>query len=385
MSVVTAPKHPSAARRAKLAFYFASRALGLFRLSHRLTRSRLKILCYHGFEQKDEAAFRPKLFIRTADFEQRLATIGRYGMRVLPLDEAVERMYAGSLPRNALVITIDDGFASVHGKAAPLLRRFGYPATVYVTSYYVERPNPVFRLAVQYMFETTARRELALDGVAWSAPCVANLGDAAERERLAWQCIGYGERQDEQERVAICRHLGELLGTPYDDIVASGAFSLMTPAQLGELEDAGVAVELHTHRHVLPASDRQAVQREIADNRAALGRWVSRDFAHFCYPSGLWDQRQWEWLDEAGVKSSTTCMPGLNSARTPRHALRRFLDGANIHELEFEAALSGFSDLLRSCVQWRPKRSPAPDSAPLAQPERGAPLAGGDEPHTATA
>lgn len=384
MSVVTLPTQVPAGRRAKLAFYSASRALGLFRLAHWLTRSRLKILCYHGFEMKDEAAFRPKLFIRSADFEQRLATIGRYGMRVLPLDEAVERMYAGTLPRNALVLTIDDGFCSVHEKAAPLLRRFGFPATVYVTSYYVERPNPVFRLAVQYMFETTARRELALDGVAWSAPCVADLGDAAERERLAWQCIGYGERQDEQERVAICRRLGELLGTPYEHIVASGAFSLMTPAQVGALEDAGMAVELHTHRHVLAANDRQAVHREIADNRAALRRWVRREPEHFCYPSGLWDQRQWEWLDEAGVKSSTTCLPGLNSARTPRHALRRFLDGANIHELEFEAALSGFSDLVRACLQWRAQGSVAPDSAPEAQPER-APLAGGDEPHTATA
>jgi peptidoglycan/xylan/chitin deacetylase (PgdA/CDA1 family) len=340
------------ARRLKLALYYASRALGLFRMARWLTGHRFKILCYHGFELKDEAGFRPKLFIRPDQFERRLATIRRYGLRVLPLDQAVELMYAGRLPRDVVAITVDDGFHSVHEKAVPLLRRFGYPATVYVTTYYVERPNPVFRLVVQYMFATTARRTLALDGVPWSAPCVLDLSDAVRRQRAALDCMVYGERQDENERVAICERLGRMLGTPYADIVASKAFALMTPDQIGALEGSGVAVQLHTHRHVLPAADRDAVRREIGENRAALRQWVRHDPAHFCYPSGLWDERQWAWLDEMGVKSSTTCLPGLNSRRTPRHALRRFLDGANIDQLEFEAALSGFSDLLRGCSGW---------------------------------
>lgn len=333
----------------KVLVYYACRALGLFRLARWLTRRRLKILCYHGFEMGDEAAFRPKLFIRPAEFERRLATIARYRLRVLPLGQAVDALYAGSLPADALAITIDDGFYSTHEKALPLLQRFGFPATVYVTSYYVEHPNPVFRLAVQYMFHATAQPSLEWQGQRY------DLADPVQRQRAAWECIRAGEQASEPERVALCERLGELLGTPYGPIAASKTLNLMTPAQLAALEAAGVAVELHTHRHLLPPDDRQAVHREIADNRAALRRWVGRDCRHFCYPSGLFDQRQWPWLDEMGVASSTTCLPGMNSRHTPRHGLRRFLDGANIHQLEFEAALSGFSDIVRSCISgpWR--------------------------------
>ena len=122
---------------------------------------------------------------------------------------------------------------------------------------------------------------------------------------------------------------------------------LMTPEELRALADAKVHVELHTHRHTFPSDNQALAEREIADNRAALKRWLSLETRHFCYPSGMWDERQWAWLESMNVKSSTTCVPGLNSHDTPRHALRRFLDGENIHELEFEAALSGFSDLLR--------------------------------------
>jgi peptidoglycan/xylan/chitin deacetylase (PgdA/CDA1 family) len=340
-------------RNAKLVFYYVCRALGLFRVAQWLTRNHLKILCYHGFEMKDESAFRPKLFITPDLFERRLATIQRYGLRVLTLDEAVERLYAYRLPQNSVVITIDDGFYSVHEKAVPRLKRFGFPATVYVTSYYVEKPNPVFRLVIQYMFASTACREVVLCDVRWSADRTINLNSPSEAARAMWECINFGERQcNEEERVAISERLGELLDCPYVEIVESKAFNLMTPAQLQSLASGGVAAELHTHRHVLAPDDRGAAQNEISQNRDLLTQWTGSAANHFCYPSGLWEECQWKWLDEMRVKSSTTCLPGLNSAATPRHALRRFLDGQNIHQLEFEASLSGFADMLRGGL-WR--------------------------------
>ena len=335
-------------RNVKLLLFRVCRALGLFHIARWITRDRLKILCYHGFALGDETLFRPKLFIEPVTFELRLATIRRYGFRVLPLDEAVERLYSGTLADNTLAITIDDGFHSVHRFAVPPLCRHGYPATVYVTSYYVEKPNPVFRLVVQYMFWKTPRHRLELVNVPWSEDWVIDLADPAQRERAIWDCINHGEHQSTEEgRLAICVGLGELLATPYDEIVSSKLFHLMTPEELGTLPSAKISVELHTHRHYFPDNDRAQAEREIADNRAALARWGFPETRHFCYPSGLWHERQWACLDSMGVRSSTTCIPGLNSTETPRHALRRFLDGENIHQLEFEAALCGFSDLLR--------------------------------------
>ena len=336
-------------RRVKLLVFLLCRMLGLFRLAHWMTRDRLKILCYHGFAQDDEVEFRPKLFIRLQTFEARLAAIRRYGVQVLPLDDAVERLYAGALPDHALVITVDDGFRSVHRFAAPALQRHGMPATVYVTSYYVEHPNPIFRLVVQYMFWKTRRQTLELKGVPWSADAVINLTDSKCKEQAVWDCIRHGEAKcTEPERCDISRQLGGLLEVPYEDIVRSRILHLMTPEELRGLAVANIDIQLHTHRHVFPTDDMVRAEKEIADNRAALRRLLGDgEFNHFCYPSGSWDKRQWEWLEAMKVKSSTTCLAGLNSRATPRHALRRFLDGENIHPLEFEAALSGFSELIR--------------------------------------
>ncbi len=335
-------------RKVKLLLFFFCRTLGLFRLARWITSDRLKILCYHGFALNDETAFRPKLFIKPERFEERLATIRRCGFRVLPLGEAVERLYSGTLQDNSLVITIDDGFHSVHRLAVPRLKQHGFPATVYLTTYYVEHPNPIFRLVVQYMFWKTARRTLELKSVPWAPDGLIDLSVPAQKEKAMSDCIRHGESQcTEDMRCALGLQLGTLLDVSYEDIVRSRILHLMTPEELQSLASAKIDVELHTHRHVFPINGQETAQREIVDNRAAIQRLLGREASHFCYPSGLWDESQWQWLDALSVKSSTTCIPGLNSGKTPRHALRRFLDGENIHSLEFEAALSGFSDLLR--------------------------------------
>ncbi len=338
-------------RKLKLAFLFTCKALGLFGITAWATRHRLRILCYHGFSLSEEAAFRPKLFMSPRRFESRLQSLRRYRMRVISLDEAIERLYARSLAERSTVITVDDGFHSFYELALPCLKRHGFPATVYVTTYYVRKAAPVFRLVVQYMFWKTKQRSVALEAVPWTNDRSLDLTNTEETERVMWECIQYGEQRcTEEQRRGICAELGRLLGVSYDEIVKSRSLHLMTPEELGSLPAANISVGLHTHRHRFPADDRASAAREIAENRAELDRCTGRTAPHFCYPSGVWAELQWEWLQDLHIESSTTCVAGLNSANTPRHALRRFLDGDDVHELEFEAALCGFSDLLRAAV-----------------------------------
>lgn len=335
-------------RNLKLAGLLACRTLGAFRIARRVTRHQLRILCYHGFAIGDQAAFRPGMFMSGSRFEERLRALQRYGMTVLPLEEAIERLYAGTLPDLAVVITVDDGFHSFHRLALPCLRRHGFPATVYVTTYYVQKGSPVFRLVVQYLFWKTRKGSVMPGEVPWTRSRAVDLTDEAESQRLMWECIDFGEtRCTEDERRQLCEELGRLLEVPYSEVVESRSLHLMTPQELESLLAAGASVALHTHRHRFPANDREQARREVLENREALGRWVGEVAEHFCYPSGEWHEREWQWLDELGIKTSTTCAPGLNSSSTPRHALRRFLDGNDVHALEFEAALSGFPDLLR--------------------------------------
>jgi peptidoglycan/xylan/chitin deacetylase (PgdA/CDA1 family) len=91
------------------------------------------ILMYHAFGRADEP---PSRFVVPARrFERHLRWLSRSGRPVLRLDElAARRLWGQIAPAGAVVITIDDGYVDNQELAAPLLRRFGVPATVFAVS-----------------------------------------------------------------------------------------------------------------------------------------------------------------------------------------------------------------------------------------------------------
>lgn len=350
----------------KLAVLRTLKALGVLALCRRLTRQRLRVLAYHGFELVDEAAFRPAMFMKRETFKRRLQLIQSMGFHVVTLDTAVEQLQRCHLQPDELVITIDDGWASFALLAQPELKRHGFPSTLYVTSYYVQHASPVFTMTVQYLFWKASREVIDLQGVPWASEGTVLPGDAAGLEQVMWQAILYGEQQcDQPQRDALCADLGRRLGVPYQDIVTSRCFHLMTPQELRAAQNDGAAIELHTHRHRFPQGNESVCKREIEDNRQQLDGWIDRRPDHFCYPSGDWGQHQVPWLKEMGVKSATTCDPGLNSESSSSHALKRVMDHEHMHELEFEAALSGFNDLLQRLFPRGWARQVPPEPSPL--------------------
>lgn len=351
-------------------FWRLSWLLGLLHLAQYLQRNKLRILCYHGFELRDESQFKPGLFMSARTFKKRLELIHRFGFKVLPLDQALDGLRAQRLPRHSVAITIDDGFHSVHQVGAALLRAYHYPATIYVTTYYVEHQQPIFRLLVQYMVWKTKCRHITIPGCAWSRDTDIDLLDRAARNRFLWACIHHGERHcTESGREQLGRLLADLLGFDYEELVQSRMFSLMAPAAIRALYDLGFDLQLHTHHHHFPADDWATAVKEIAQNRSVLSAIIDTPPRHFCYPSGQWAEHQWGWLAAQGVQSATTCNPGFNDEHVPRFALHRFLDREDVSEWEFRAELFGYKDLLRCAMRRAPRPTPSlrprPRPAPL--------------------
>lgn len=334
--------------RIRLGLYTVAKWTGMFAVCRLLMRRRLLILGYHGFQFTDEASFRPALFMRQQRFADRLAMLARGGYPVLPLAEGVRHLKNGTLPANAVVIVIDDGFFSVLDLAAPMLNKHGFPATLYVTSYYVTKGTPVFRLAVQYLFWKTKVTSLELPDRPWSSGVDVDLGDADAAYKAMWHIIDYGEANcDEEQRLEICAEVATALGLDFGTITTERGLSLLTPDELCRLEDFGIDVQLHTHRHIFPANDPVQARSELRENRMVLERILGRRLEHFCYPSGVWACDLLPVLAKEGIVSATTCQAGMNDQATNPLALYRILDQDNLHDIEFEAELTGFCELLR--------------------------------------
>ena len=328
----------------KQAFYWLARACGLFALSRRLTARGLRILCYHGVSVTTLDEWRPMLFIKPATFAARLDRLVALAYPVLSLDEATRRLADGTLPPNATVITIDDGFSLTERECVPLLKQRALPATIYVTSFYAMAEKPIFELVVQYLLWRGEREGTDLGG-----DLQRLLGLAAEASHAAMMDAFQARTLADKE--AICAELASVLGETPEQVWGSGEFSLMSPAQVSAAaREEGISIQLHTRRHRFPA-DEAVMTAEITDNRRDLEPLVTEPLEHFCYPSGLWSEAQFDTLARLGIRSSTTTDNGLNYPTAHRFALRRYLDSEINTMLEFEAELSGFAHLLRTALR----------------------------------
>jgi peptidoglycan/xylan/chitin deacetylase (PgdA/CDA1 family) len=277
-----------------------------------------------------------------------LAFLKNKGFRVIELGEALDFLDRDALPPRSVVITIDDGFDSVYSLAHPILKRYGFPATAYITTYYALEQNPVYNLVVQYLFWKTAKAEVDLTGLGMPKSGIHSLRREEEKTALLWQIVHFGNEEcDETGRVELTRKLGERLGVDYDAIMKSRILTIMTLEQIKGLSASGVDIELHTHRHAFPLDHERAIG-EICQNRAVLEPLLGKKLVHFCYPGGIWAREQWSWLAETGMRSAVTCDRGFNFEKTPRYGLKRFGDSESLSQIEFEAEVCGFTEVFRA-------------------------------------
>jgi peptidoglycan/xylan/chitin deacetylase (PgdA/CDA1 family) len=281
-------------------------------------------------------------------FRQRIEYLTKQRRPVLTLSEALVRLSQRALPRNAIVLTIDDGFSSVCSVAHPELRRFDLPYTLYVTSYYVQNQVPIFRLAVQYMFWKTSCKEVVLDFLPGESGKAVSLADPVRRQEAVRRCIAYGETEcDETGRQHLGRSIAKALDADYETLENARLMSLMSFSELSQLAGEGADIQLHTHRHRFPADDLEEAEQEILDNAAALEPVARSPLVHFCYPSGEWSRKHARVFERRSIESATTCDPGFVCAETPMFELPRFLDRDDLSAVEFQSEVDGFAELLR--------------------------------------
>jgi peptidoglycan/xylan/chitin deacetylase (PgdA/CDA1 family) len=86
---------------------------------------------------------RPTVNVRPATFRRQLEGLVEQGHRFLPLGEVLTvSAQGGALPPNTVVVTFDDGYASVRTEALPVLQALGIPATVFVATAFIGRREP---------------------------------------------------------------------------------------------------------------------------------------------------------------------------------------------------------------------------------------------------
>ena len=98
-----------------------------------------------------------------------------------------------------------------------------------------------------------------------------------------------------------------------------------------------------THPNLLSLSE-EAARKEIAESRTELQERLGRAITVFCYPAGVFSERERRLAEEAGFTAAVSCEPGANTASTDRFALRRIQIDHRDRLIDFRAKLGGGYD-----------------------------------------
>jgi peptidoglycan/xylan/chitin deacetylase (PgdA/CDA1 family) len=87
------------------------------------------VLSYHKFSE----AKADKMTVTAAAFEEQMKLLKDKGYRVITMDQLFDFLdFKGQIPQKSVVITIDDGWRSAYDIALPILKKYGYTATLFV-------------------------------------------------------------------------------------------------------------------------------------------------------------------------------------------------------------------------------------------------------------
>lgn len=93
----------------------------------------MPILVYHSFNYE-----KGTFFVTPENFKRQMEYIKKNGYKVITLDELARSIKdKKSLKRNKVVITIDDGYRDNFQYAYPVLKKLGFPATIFLITDFI--------------------------------------------------------------------------------------------------------------------------------------------------------------------------------------------------------------------------------------------------------
>ncbi|HEY0687076.1 MAG TPA: polysaccharide deacetylase family protein [Steroidobacter sp.] len=302
----------------------------LWLLAARNLRGRIVVLMYHRVLPKNVDSHSARAIVVSVETFKRQMRFLRRFFNPLTLEEFNEVLQGRRpLPRNACLVTFDDGWFDNHAYALPLLREHNVPAVIFAATGYVGTEHCFWQ-------ERLTRALFLLRKQAKAAALLSEIGG----EHLA-------RVDDVSARDAVRSLVTQIKSRPAAEIesVTARAFELLRECSLPtdhgddrfltwqEAEELAhsevVRIGSHAHSHTpLPRLTQIDLQKELIESRNELMQRLRSPIESFAYPNGDYSPESVSSVRQAGYSLAFTtdvgyAHPGSDPLRIPR---------VNIHE-----------------------------------------------------
>lgn len=260
-------------------------------------KNKLSILTYHRVGKSGNAIAMDEQL-----FEKHLFWVKKY-FTPISLSEGLELQAKGSLPRGAIAITVDDGYADTYTTIFPLLKKHGLTATFFISTIGYEQ-GYLWDERVSFLIMTTELKTIDFCGSSYSLKThdekIACLLDC--QAKIKYRTIT--ERHELIEQLALKTEQNKL------------PQQFISQRQTVEMYKAGMGIGAHTHSHpILMKENSEIALDEITLSKSVLEGIINAPIKYFAYPNGKYgvdfDAKHIEMVKEVGFIAALSTDKGI--------------------------------------------------------------------------
>jgi len=304
---------------------------GVIKLCRYIHRNKIVIWAIHGvMDDRDSPPWKP---LRTQLSRKKLDEYLRFLSKhydFVSLAEAVE-MLQGRKPMQpySMVFTFDDGYRNNLTHALPILRRYGAPATFFISSGYAGNPRPFWFDRLDY-----ALQHAQVDGKE------ARIGDVTVRlDGSSKKALRISFQQ--LRRQAKKQHMSDLFFL-WDVDQLAGQLEVESDRALADLKndddwsavltwediekncDGDLTIGSHTVDHIrLDRVDKSVALDQLQRSKRDIELHTGKPCEAICYPNGNVAEEVVDLARSCGYTVGLTCVTGLNRIGDNLMTLRR--------------------------------------------------------------
>jgi peptidoglycan/xylan/chitin deacetylase (PgdA/CDA1 family) len=242
--------------------------------------------------------------------------------RLVSLDQLASRVLPCNGHRCSVAITFDDGYRDNFVHAFPILRKMGIPATIFLTTGYIESGQLPWYDQVRLAFKLTAesRFSMPLGGATNEA-----LDTEADRLQTMENVLAWLRNVGDSDRLGWLPELFRSLRVP-SDLNLPG--TMLAWNEIRQMSKAGISFGAHTVTHpVLGGLPLSRLNDEILGSKKTVEDRLQVPVRHFAYPFGKpadfgCDAKS--IVQAAGFQTAVTTISGVNGPEQDLLELKRF-------------------------------------------------------------
>jgi peptidoglycan/xylan/chitin deacetylase (PgdA/CDA1 family) len=245
------------------------------------------ILLYHRIvdDNSEYLDKGPAVHHHRNDFEKEIKYLKK-NYHMLGIDDVVDHLRSGTpFYRPTVSITFDDGYLDNYTLAYPILKKYGVPATIYLTTSTIGTTQRTWIDQIELALLSTAKTYFEFPPIFGQE--IISIKNKAEQQNANIRVAESFKARPDQERQQLLKQFLDTLNCDKHLQTRSKSRMMLNWDEVTEMSRNGITIASHSHTHpILSKMPLQLAKQDIYQSKKTLEARLGVNVKHFAYPNG---------------------------------------------------------------------------------------------------